>query len=429
MFRKMVKKQISVAAAIFMAVSSMTAVNAQTVSGAKLASNQTQKIKLNFWTNDKALNAPELDVYKKQNPNVEIEATYQGGYDEIVQKVQIAIAANTLPDFAVLGQRHGIPQMYDSGKLLAIEDLVSKDIINDILPALWDRFTYKGKKITIPFKSSAPSLYYNKKMFETAGLQPPKTMDEVLAAAKKLKVSDARPAIYGINFADDTPWYIQPLIWNQDKTVIDKDGKITLNTPEVVKAFDYLRIMTHVDKSMPANQHKSAKTDFTNGIAAMYIGSCSSYDSIVSEAKGKVDVGLTYFPAINSRNIPIGGNSLGVFKSTDAKVAASTKVVEFLLLPDNTLAYTMETGYIAVRKSVTESAKFLREKENNPAKVIIYDQFQYLKGQNVNPADSLIWQSFDELISKVEADPNTNIKAELDAIQKKVDLFMQDYKK
>ena len=55
-------------------------------------------------------------------------------------------------------------------------------------------FTVDGQMYAMPFNTSGPVLYYNKKAFTAAGLdpeQPPATLDEVRAAAEKLKAAGA----------------------------------------------------------------------------------------------------------------------------------------------------------------------------------------------------------------------------------------------
>ena len=120
-------------------------------------------------------------------------------------KVMAGIAGQNLPDVAQLGQRHGLAQMYDSGYLLPVEDLISQDILDDILPGFWKRFTYKDTKVILPFQNSMPMLYYNKTMFDEAGIDIPTPMEEVVAAAQEVKDATGNS---GFTFPIDYPWYI-----------------------------------------------------------------------------------------------------------------------------------------------------------------------------------------------------------------------------
>ncbi len=61
--------------------------------------------------------------------------------------------------------------------------------IDDFAPAAITDPTGGGSQCALPSLTDAYGLYYNKQMLAKAGIAPPKTMDELMAAAKKLNVS------------------------------------------------------------------------------------------------------------------------------------------------------------------------------------------------------------------------------------------------
>ena len=141
---------------------------AGTTAGAETAEN-LQDVQpadeITFWSTTEDCFA-DLCAEFTEETGIKVNATYMGGYDDMVNKVMAGIAGQNLPDVAQLGQRHGLAQMYDSGYLLPVEDLISQDILDDILPGFWKRFTYKDTKVILPFQNSMPMLYYNKTMFD-----------------------------------------------------------------------------------------------------------------------------------------------------------------------------------------------------------------------------------------------------------------------
>ena len=82
--------------------------------------------------------------------------------------------------------------------------------MSDNLKRVVDYYSVKGKLWPMPFNVSNPVLYYNKKAFQTAGLDPnnpPKTLDEVKSAAQKLKDSGTvSQAGFGMKL---DPWYLE----------------------------------------------------------------------------------------------------------------------------------------------------------------------------------------------------------------------------
>ena len=180
---------------------------------------------ITFWSTKEDCFAELCEEFTRET-GIKVNATYMGGYDDMVNKVMAGIAGKKLPDVAQLGQRHGLAQMYDSGYLLPVEDYISKDIMDDILSGFWKRFTYKDKKVILPFQNSMPMLYYNKTMFDQAGIPVPKTMEDVVSAAKEIKDVTGN---YGFTFHSDYPWYIMALMYNSSTAPI-AGNKPQMNT-------------------------------------------------------------------------------------------------------------------------------------------------------------------------------------------------------
>jgi len=392
----------------------------------------TGPIELTFWVTKSDLFENELKEFMAKNPDITVKATFQGNYDSMVQKVMAGLAAGSIPNVVQLGQRHGIPQIYDSGKLVPIENFMSKEEIADILPAFWERFTYKGKKVTTPFQNSMPMMHYNKNLFDKAGIPIPDTFDEIIEASKKLAADtngDGVNDVFGFCTASDKPWYIQPLVWNQNALLVHPDGKVTVDIPELERVFAGYAKMVHEYKSMPANQHATSEEDFCNGKTAIYFSSCASLNTFYKKIGDRFTVVSKNFPKITSRNVPIGGNSLGIMKSDKRTEAASWKLVSFFLEKERVADISLSTGYIPIKKSSMELKSYQEAIGKDPNRKAAYDQLKFLKGQPVNPADSLLWSGFDTILEKVESDPNCNIKAELAALQKDVDKYLGDYTK
>lgn len=354
---------------------------------------------------------------------ITVNATYMGGYDDMVSKVMAGIAAKNLPDVAQLGQRHGLAQMYDSGYLLPIENYLSDELLDDIIPGFWKRFTYKDTRVIVPFQNSMPMLYYNKTLFEENGIQIPETFDGVVATAGE--ITD-KTGIYGFTFNKDYPWYILALMYNSNTKAVTEDGKANMNTEETRKILEAVSQMANVDKSMPANQHATAQEDFCNGNIGMFMTSCASYAKIQKLVDGKFEVGIAQFPSITTMDIPMGGNGLGCFKSTPEKEKAATMFVNFMLDKDRIANNTLNSGYIPVTNAAmaTDTYQTYLEDENRK---VVNDQLQYLGGAAVNPTDSLVWDELESLVDSIEADPKVDISARLDEIDRKIENYLNQY--
>lgn len=418
------KKRILVSAALCAAIAASMALGAcsssQSAASVQDLSKVTPAKEIVFWSTKSDALKTQTDAFT-QKTGITVKGTYMGGYDDMLNKVMAGIAANNIPDVAQLGQRTGLAQLYDSGHLIPVDSVLPKSLIGDILPGFWKRFTYKDKKVIVPFQNSMPMLYYNKDLLAKAGLTPPSTMDEVVADAKALTTADH----YGFTTNSDTPWYIIAMMSNAQVTPIS--GKTShFNTPAVQQIFGYYKQMV-TDKSMAANQHSTAEEDFANGKVAMILTSCASYATITTNTKQRFAIGIADFPSIKTMNIPMGGNGLGIFKSTAAKEAASVQFVESLLDAQQVANYSLKSGYIPVTNASVSTDTYKKYLED-PNRAIVNDQLKDLGGYGVNPADALEWDDLSKLLDKVEADPNTDISAGLKQIDTDITHYLKDYK-
>ncbi|MFC5449380.1 ABC transporter substrate-binding protein [Paenibacillus aestuarii] len=396
------------------------------------ASSAPEKdITLTFWSTSQDLYADLTKKFEAQNPHIKIKADFMGDYDAMEQKVLAGVVAGTLPNVVQLGQRYGIPQVADSGKLIPIEQFMNDQDKQDVYPAFWDRFRYKNKLWTIPFNSSTPVLYYNKTMLDKAGLKAPGTWDELTANAKKLTQDtngDGKPDVWGFSSATDTPWYFQAMVWDRGGALLDASGKPTVNSKEAVDTLKAYQDLVNVDKAMAPNQHKTAGEDFTAGKLAMMYWSGSSLKSFQKQVGDKFEIGVAYMPSIQSRNVPIGGNSLGIFQSDKETEAASWKFVQFLTNAENAAQTSMTTGYAPIRKTAADLPQFKDLLGKDALFKSIMEQNQYLKANGISPADAVIWNGLVSAQEKVEGDAKADPQVLLDKLQADVEKYLKDYK-
>ncbi|TVY01871.1 ABC transporter substrate-binding protein [Paenibacillus cremeus] len=404
---------------------------ASTASNASTSPAPEKDITLTFWSTTQDLYADMTKKFEAQNPHIKIKADFMGDYDAMEQKVLAAVVAGNLPNVVQLGQRYGIPQVADSGKLIPIEQFMTDQEKQDVYPALWDRFRYKDKLWTIPFNSSTPVLYYNKTMLDKAGLKAPSSWDELVAAAKKLTQDtngDGKSDVWGFSSATDTPWYFQALVWDRGGAFLDPSGKPTVNSKAVVDTLKGYQDLVNVEKAMAPNQHKTAGEDFTAGKLAMMFWSGSSLKSFQKQVGDKFEIGVAFLPSIQSRNVPIGGNSLGIFKSDKDTEAAAWKFVQFLTNAENAAQTSMTSGYAPIRKTAADQPQFKDLLGKDPLFKTIMEQNQYLKANGISPADAVIWNGLVTAQEKVEGDPMADPKALLDKLQADVESYLKGYK-
>ena len=97
-----------------------------------------QTITLDFWVRTSDDFSAEIAAFEEQNPGIKINQVQIGeNYDDLVAKYNAAIAAGNLPQVGLVGQRHGIPQFYDAGKLIPIENYMTEEEQADVIDGFW----------------------------------------------------------------------------------------------------------------------------------------------------------------------------------------------------------------------------------------------------------------------------------------------------
>jgi len=163
-----------------------------------------QKLEIfGWWTSGSdadSLNAM-FDIYKKQNPGVEIvNATVAGGAGVNARAVlQTRLAAGQPPDsWQVHAGREALSYM---GQLEPLTSFFKEQGLDKMMPKLLlDQLTIKGEIYTVPVNIHRSNmLWYNPKIFEDNNLQAPKTLDEFFTAAETFKARGITPLAVGGN--------------------------------------------------------------------------------------------------------------------------------------------------------------------------------------------------------------------------------------
>ena len=172
---------------------------------------------------------------------------------------------------------------------------------NDFQKTAVDATTLKGNLYAVPIVTEWQTLFYRKDLFEKAGLQPPKTLEELEAAAKKL--NDPDNGVYGIvsrgqRGAAVTQFSSYLYAYGGDFL---KDGKCVLDTPEAVKAMQYYGKILHDYGPAGATNMSwpQAQALMASGKVAMWTDASTLLPGLLDPQKSKVadKIGIAMFPA------------------------------------------------------------------------------------------------------------------------------------
>jgi sn-glycerol 3-phosphate transport system substrate-binding protein len=350
----------------------------------------TQKITLDFWYalagNSGEVVEALVEKFNASQPNIQVNATYQGSYGQVMGKLWNAIfAEETLPQVAHLG---GAPFLGKTGAVVPITDFADgPDGIDRslILDAFWEYNSAEGQIWSMPFNNSVPVLYYNRDLFVEAGLDPddpPATWDEVIEAGQKLtQDTDGNGQIdqWGYNTHADTHWYLSAMFLENGAQIVNEEQtEVLYNSPEAVEMLELWGDMVNEYQIMPPGQHKEAKGDFLAGKSGMLLRSSSGIPSTAEEVAFDLGVGL--IPAVPGRDpvAPVGGGSLVIFRNQDQAILdAAWEFVKFMTSPESSLYLATHTGYVPIYKGAFEWPEMKTFLEEHPVQRVPLEALQY----------------------------------------------------
>ncbi|PAZ13325.1 ABC transporter substrate-binding protein [Streptomyces sp. SA15] len=121
--------------------------------------------------------------YESQHSGVNIDVSVYS-WNDVDRKVKEMVDAGNAPDMAQIG---AYADYADEDLLYTADDLVSISVQADWVSQLANAGEVNGVQYGMPFAASTRLLFYNKTLFDEAGLTPPKTWDELESAAGALK--------------------------------------------------------------------------------------------------------------------------------------------------------------------------------------------------------------------------------------------------
>lgn len=268
--------------------------------GEEKTSGKDESVTLTFglWNKEQA------DVYEKvfekfeeQNPNIKVEVQTTP-VDQYWTKLQAAATGDKLPDVFWMNGPNFI-KYASNGILLSLDDYM-KDTDMDFskLPgSLSDLYTYEDSQYAIPKDIDTIGLYYNKELFDAAGVPYPDetwTWDQFIDAAKKL--TNAEEGIYGFAAQLYNQAGHYNTIYQAGGYVISDDLKTSgYDDPKTIEGIKFLTDMIHVHKVSPTLAQltdTTARQLFESNKLAMHFDGSWMAKVFNESLKDKVDVAV-----------------------------------------------------------------------------------------------------------------------------------------
>ncbi|MFW8595303.1 sn-glycerol-3-phosphate ABC transporter substrate-binding protein UgpB [Cribrihabitans neustonicus] len=329
-------------------------------------------------TNGERIDKIAADFNASQD-EYKIVPTYKGNYTETMTAAVAAFRAGEQPHLVQVFEVGTATMMAAKGAIVPIEQMM-KDAgedfdKSDYLPAVISYYqTPEGELLSMPFNSSTPVLWYNADALEAAGVEPPKTWDEVKAAAQAL-VDNGMDC--GLSFGwqswvmleNFSAWHDLPL-GSKENGFAGFDTELQFNNEKVAARLDDIASMSEGNLFKYGGRRGDSLPLFTNGECGMWMNSSAYYGSIKEQAN--FEFGQTMLPldtkiADAPQNSIIGGATLWALSGHEAEdYKGLAKFMTYLSSPEVQAWWHQETGYVPITTAAYELSKEQGFYETNP---------------------------------------------------------------
>lgn len=347
--------------------------------------------------------------FNAQHSDVQVQAVYTGNYDDTVTAIQTAIQGGNPPDLFVslATQRF---TMASTKMAMSLDNLIANDpdgkaFVEDFIDGFMLDSYVDGSIYSIPFQRSTMVLYYNKEAFKEVGLDPdapPKNWTELIDFSQKL-TNDKR---FGVGIAlnsGSAQWAFTGFSLQNatnDVGLMSADGKtVYFDTPENIEALQLWVDLQNKYKSMAPGivQWTDLPAQFMAGEVAMIYHTTGNLTNIRNNAG--FDFGVAFLPAGKQYGAPTGGGNFYITNGiSEERQQAAWKFIKFMCEPQRAADWSINTGYVATRKSAMETQVLKDYYTSFPQAKVAFDQLAYAQPELTTYAAAEMWRILNDNI-------------------------------
>ncbi|MDE6387969.1 MAG: ABC transporter substrate-binding protein [Lachnospiraceae bacterium] len=329
-----------------------------------------EKITLQFWNvftgSDGDILREIVDNYNKTNTdNIEIQMDIMPN-DQLQQKLPAAIATGTAPDFVLFGVENLAPYVSNDSleDISDFWDVTGVDKSN-FLENVLELSHVDGKLYGTPMQYNVSYLYWNKDLFEAAGLDPekaPATLEELSEYAEKL--TDSSKNQYGLALPTNVT-YMQFLWANGGDADDPQTNANLLDSEENLETLTWLQDLMVNKKVSPENiTGPEADTMLQAGQIAMYMSGPWQINGLREQG---INFGIAPCVAGSAGAFsPAGGCSYVIPKGTEeSHKLAAYKFMQYWLTDDILKEWSQRNGFPVWSKTLMEDPEIQNDEVLN----------------------------------------------------------------
>ena len=363
----------------------------------------TSPVELTFWHGMNGPLSTELqaltDAYDASQSKVHV-TLIEGSYEETIDKY-LQAGQDSRPDLVQMPE-YMVQTMVDTKSFVPVGACVKSSgyDTSTFLPTVYDNWATQGVQWSMPFNISNPVLFYNKKMFAAAGLdpeKPPASLEELRADSAAIVNSGA--AKYGLaldsGFDSGGGWYIEQWFAKAGEFYADNQNgrsaratKVLYDNPTGQSLLTFMQSLINDGLAVNVGDNNGGIDNLLKLAdpaepAAMTIGTSAAIGAVLAVLAGGQfpqikpdDLGVGAMPGPDGKpGVLVGGASLWVVDSgNDVRTAAAWDYITFLTAAQQQSEWSSATGYVPVRTDALTLDPLKTTLATDPRFQVPYDQ-------------------------------------------------------
>lgn len=310
--------------------------------------------------------------YAKAN-NVDVEVVVPAPMDKILA----ALSGSDAPDIIAMSTATLAQSLAFQGLTLDLKELATMGGIdlNDIYPSALVVCQQGSKLACLPWGTDTTALFWNKDLFEAAGLdpnKPPKTLDELVAYADKLNKKDAKGNYTQMGFIPDFPWSQQGTVNYLFGGANYANGgrTLTVNSQANIDSYKWAQQFYNKYGAQQVTDFKSSFGDYAsseNGffagkVAMMIDGEWVPGPNFIPKFKPELNYGVAPIPVSANKSDMYGSATVGgtivVVPAATKNKQATAKLLAWMESPQTVADIMYQMANLPSSKKAAEDPRF-----------------------------------------------------------------------
>lgn len=304
-----------------------------------------------YSTNTKPYWENLIKEFEAANDGIEVDLQVIN-WDDIDAHVTTLVQNNKQPDILNLNK---FADFAADDLLQPAADVVSPEVLEDFIPSFAENSKLDGTQYGLPFIASARLLFYNTELFEQAKVEPPKTWDDLKAAAAKIDALGDDIYGYGLPLGPEEA-QAEFQLWANGNGGhwVDDAGNWTIASDENVETLEFLTGLVDDGLTQP-NPAKTDRADVFNAFSQGKIGMLRGHpqlQTIIADQGGKIEYAIAPNPANGDNpSTTLGVQDYLMAFDNEGNTEAVKKFLDFFYQEGNYAELLTTEGFLPVTES------------------------------------------------------------------------------